>query len=118
MGVPVITLKGSHYVSRMSTAVLAGAQMFDWIADSPDRLSVHSKRSSAAIVFLRQNRDKWRRSFNNHLWVIPLSLMNALEDSFSAMASTIIEKVLIIRFKLWLSRRASPTGLFCISDRN
>ena len=32
MGVPTITLAGSHYVSRMSTAVLAGANMPEWIA--------------------------------------------------------------------------------------
>ena len=32
MGVPTITLAGSHYVSRMSTSVLAGANMPDWIA--------------------------------------------------------------------------------------
>ena len=31
MGVPVITLKGSHYVSRMSTAVLAGAHLDEWM---------------------------------------------------------------------------------------
>ena len=36
MGVPVITLKGSHYVSRMSTAVLAGAHLDEWIAESED----------------------------------------------------------------------------------
>ena len=33
MGVPTITMKGSHYVSRMSTSVLAGADMPEWIAD-------------------------------------------------------------------------------------
>ena len=32
MGVPTITLAGSHYVSRMSTAVLMGANMPEWIA--------------------------------------------------------------------------------------
>ena len=32
MGVPTITMAGSHYVSRMSTAVLAGANMTEWIA--------------------------------------------------------------------------------------
>ena len=34
MGVPTITLSGSHYVSRMSTAVLAGANMPEWIAQN------------------------------------------------------------------------------------
>ena len=32
MGVPTVTLAGSNYVSRMSTAVLTGAGMNDWIA--------------------------------------------------------------------------------------
>ena len=32
MGVPTITYAGANYVSRMSTAVLSGAAMFDWIA--------------------------------------------------------------------------------------
>ena len=32
MGVPVITLTGDRYVGRMSTAVLDGAQLNEWIA--------------------------------------------------------------------------------------
>ena len=32
MGVPTVTLAGNNYVSRMSTAVLSGAEMSDWIA--------------------------------------------------------------------------------------
>ena len=32
MGVPTITLAASHYVSRMSTAVLSGANLHKWIA--------------------------------------------------------------------------------------
>ena len=32
MGAPVITKAGNSYVSRMSTAVLAGCGLHDWIA--------------------------------------------------------------------------------------
>ena len=40
MGVPVITLTGSSYVSRMSTAVLAGASLNQFCAsDISDYLS-------------------------------------------------------------------------------
>ena len=48
MGVPTITLAGSNYVSRMSTAVLSGVGMFEWIAHSQDeyvRLAIeHASR--------------------------------------------------------------------------
>ena len=70
MGVPVITLKGSHYVSRMSTAVLAGAQLNDWIADSPDHYLAKAKEAAQQVVFLC---DKIVASGVNscrtHLWV-------------------------------------------------
>ena len=52
MGVPVITLKGSHYVSRMSTAVLAGAQLDDWIANSADDYLSKAKESAQQLSFL------------------------------------------------------------------
>ena len=72
MGVPVITLKGSHYVSRMSTAVLAGAQLDDWIADSVDDYLSKAKEAAQKLSFLRQNRGSGVNSFSNHLWVILL----------------------------------------------
>ena len=40
MGVPVITLAGHHYVSRMSTAVLAGANLNEWITSTENRLYI------------------------------------------------------------------------------
>ena len=86
MGVPVITLRGSHYVSRMSTAVLAGAHLNNWIADSlEDYLSIAIK-SSQQLSFLRQNREKWRLQLQQSPLGDPMSLMHALEDAFTAMA--------------------------------
>ena len=51
MGVPVITLKGSHYVSRMSTAVLAGAKLMIGLQIQRKIIFLKQKCSSA-IVFL------------------------------------------------------------------
>ena len=86
MGVPVITLKGSHYVSRMSTAVLAGAQLDDWIADSADDYLSKAKEASQQLSFLRQNRMKWRKQIQQSPLGDPMGLMKALEDAFSGMA--------------------------------
>ena len=37
MGVPVITLAGQHYVSRMAAAVLAAAELEEWITESVEQ---------------------------------------------------------------------------------
>ena len=86
MGVPVITLKGSHYVSRMSTAVLAGAQLDDWIADSVDNYLCKAKEAAQQLSFLRQNRMKWRQHLQESPLGDPKDLMKALETAFSEMA--------------------------------
>ena len=86
MGVPVITLKGSHYVSRMSTAVLAGAELDDWIADSVDDYVAKAKESALQLSYLRKNRGKWRQLLQLSPLGDPMGLMNALEEAFSAMA--------------------------------
>ena len=86
MGVPVITLKGSHYVSRMSTAVLAGAQLDDWIADSPDHYLSKAKAAAQQVNLLRQNRGMWRQQMQNSPLGDPTGLMHALEEAFSTMA--------------------------------
>ena len=49
MGVPTITLAGSHYVSRMSTAVLAGANMQEWIANDQDQYINLAREHSPAF---------------------------------------------------------------------
>ena len=86
MGVPVITLQGSHYASRMSTAVLAGAQLDDWIVDSPDNYVSKAKESSLNLTYLRKNRTKLRHHLQRSPLGDPMGLMHALENAFSAMA--------------------------------
>ena len=86
MGVPVITLKGSHYVSRMSTAVLAGAQLEDWIADSEADYLSKAKEAAQKLSFLRQNRGIWRQQLEQSPLGDPMGLMRAIEDAFSTMA--------------------------------
>ena len=51
MGVPVITLAGHHYVSRMSTAVLAGANLNEWITSMSKNISI--KPLSCSMSTLR-----------------------------------------------------------------
>ena len=86
MGVPVITLKGSHYVSRMSTAVLVGAQLDDWIADSANDYLSKAKQAADQLSVLRQNRMKWRHQLLQSPLGDPTGLMCALEAAFTEMA--------------------------------
>ena len=86
MGVPTITLKGSHYVSRMSTAVLAGAQLDDWITDSVDSYLAKAQEAAQQLSFLRNNRSMWRTQLMRSPLADPAGLMNELEESFSLMA--------------------------------
>ena len=86
MGVPVITLKGSHYVSRMSTAVLAGAHLDEWIAESEDDYLEKAKKAGQQLSFLRKNRLHWRRKLQQSPLGDPMGLMYELEDAFTQMA--------------------------------
>ena len=82
MGVPVITLTGTHYVSRMSTAVLRGAGLADWCVDSPDAYLALARQQADRLAELRGNRDSWR----DHVIHNPLGdaadLMEHLEQAF------------------------------------
>ena len=92
MGVPTITMAGSHYVSRMSTAVLAGANMSEWIAtDRVQYISLACEYASR-VSELRTKRDHWRRQ----LQLSPLGdssdLMNHLEVAFSQMHAEVLSR--------------------------
>ena len=60
MGVPVISLAGTHYVSRMSAAVLTGADLKEWIAISEDDYLEKAVMAATQCAYLRQSRDKLR----------------------------------------------------------
>ena len=81
MGVPTITLAGSHYVSRMSTAVLKGVGMSDWIAqDEQDYVRLASEHASR-ISQLRNDRERWRYQLQKSPLGDPSDLMRHLESS-------------------------------------
>ena len=61
MGVPTITLAGTHYVSRMSTAVLAGANMPEWVAEDRAGYIKLACENASRVAELRANREHWRR---------------------------------------------------------
>ena len=61
MGVPVITLCGSHYVGRMASAVLAAAQLNEWIAHSPEHYLQLAQQAAERLPAIRAGRCDLRR---------------------------------------------------------
>lgn len=93
MGVPTITLAGSHYVSRMSTAVLAGANMPEWIAqDRPSYINL-AREHAARVSELRANRDHWRRQLQASPLGDAADLMHHLEAAFTRMYAEVLSRV-------------------------
>ena len=68
MGVPVITLCGSHYVSRMSTAVLQGANLSEWVAHSQEEYLQIAIQAAHRLLAIRAGRQQLRV----HLQASPL----------------------------------------------
>lgn len=68
MGVPVISLCGTHYVSRMSTAVLQGAELSEWIARDAEHYLQLAEQAATKITSIRAN----RRALRAHLQASPL----------------------------------------------
>ena len=92
MGVPTVTLAGSHYVSRMSTAVLSGANMPEWIAQDRVGYINLAREHAARVSELRHKRDYWR----SRLQASPLGdasdLMKHLEAAFAEMHAEVISR--------------------------
>ena len=68
MGVPVVTLTGDRYVSRMSTAVLSGAQLPEWISSSEQDYLDKAVFAASQKKHLRASRDQLRQ----HVQASPL----------------------------------------------
>ena len=85
MGVPVITLTGNSYVSRMSTAVLRGAAMDSWCAASQDEYLQIAIQQADNLSTLRDNREKFRSQVVNNPLGDAASLMLYLEQTFSQL---------------------------------
>ena len=85
MGAPVITKAGGSYVSRMSTAVLEGCGMQEWIAADEHSYVQLAVEHAVNLQQLRAGRERWR----NQIKMSPLGdatdLMHHLERAFVAM---------------------------------
>ena len=73
----------AHYVSRMSTAVLGGAEMPELIAHDHQAYVRIATEHALRIRDLRNNREYWRKQLQSSPVGDPLDLMHHLEDSFS-----------------------------------
>ncbi|MBW0181061.1 MAG: hypothetical protein KXJ50_08350 [Vulcanococcus sp.] len=76
MGVPVITLCGNHYVSRMATAVLRGANLHEWVATSETEYLNIGLRAADQLTAIRSGRQQLRC----HLQNSPLGNASDLAD--------------------------------------
>ena len=85
MGVPVITKAGSSYVSRMSTAVLEGCGLEDWVAFDERSYVQLAKEQSANVHQLRDSRCRWRQEIQASPLGDAFDLMHHLEQAFTAM---------------------------------
>jgi len=82
MGVPVITLTGTHYVSRMSTAVLRGAGLPHLCAKTPQQYLDLAREQAMGLSELRSNRDRWRNYVTKNPLGDAADLIKHLEHAF------------------------------------
>lgn len=85
MGVPVITLTGSSYVSRMSTAVLHGAGLPQLCAASQESYLQLAQEQAGRLGWLRQNRENWRSQLQASQLGDAVDLMRHVEICFSEL---------------------------------
>ena len=85
MGVPVITLTGSSYVSRMSTAVLSGANLNHLCADTLEEYINRGVSLASEVNTLRSNRHQWRSAILDSELGDSNDLLSHLEAAFSEL---------------------------------
>lgn len=85
MGCPVITLSGSHYVSRMSTAILSGCGLDAWSVATEDSYVQLAIKQADYLSHLRQNRDHWRHAIVNSPVGDAADLFTRIEEAFASM---------------------------------
>ncbi len=85
MGVPVITLAGRGYVSRMSTAVLHGAGLANWVAADESTYVSLALQQVDQLEQLRSQRSQWRHRLQQSPLGDAAGLMAALEEAFEGM---------------------------------
>ena len=92
MGVPVITLTGKHYVSRMSTAVLRGAGLAEWCVETPADYLALARQQADRLAELRANRDRWRDQVIHHPLGDAADLMSHLEQAFVSLHAMALDR--------------------------
>ncbi|ABB25088.1 O-linked N-acetylglucosamine transferase SPINDLY family-like [Synechococcus sp. CC9902] len=85
MGVPVITSTGNSYVSRMSSAVLHGANLPNWCLSSKSQYFDFAVLQAENLSWLRANRHYWRQKLINSPLGNASDLMTHIELAFSKM---------------------------------
>ena len=87
MGVPVITLAGNSYVSRMSSSVLHGAGMKNWVADDLNSYIDLTVKYADTLVELRSGREDLRRRLKKSELGNGNQLMRTIESCFDKMVN-------------------------------
>ena len=84
MGVPVLTLRGDHYVSRMAHAVLSAAGLHDWSVTEPMEFwrRAEFEAQPHRLEWLRTNRSHWRQVLQSSPLGDAADLMKHLERAF------------------------------------
>ena len=88
MGAPVITAAGHSYVSRMSTAVLLGCGLSDWVAADERSYLQLAVDQAANLSQLRGSRDRWRQQIKTSPLGDASDLMQHLEKAFTNMVQS------------------------------
>ena len=85
MGVPTLTITGSHYVSRMSTAVLQAAGLPEWVCSDRHMFLQRAVNCADDLAAFREQRGRWRPQLKASELGDAKGLMAALEQAFIAM---------------------------------
>ncbi len=86
MGVPVLTLEGGHFVSRMGASFMGAAGLGDWVAgDEDDYVEIAERMAADRQALLVLKRGLRSRLQQLAAWD-PVAHTRALEDAFLAMA--------------------------------
>ena len=88
MGSPVITKSGNSYVSRMSTAVLEGCGLHDWVASDEHSYVQLAVEHATNLKQLRAERDSWRQKIQSSPLGDAADLMRHLESAFTSMVQS------------------------------
>ncbi len=90
MGVPLVTLAGRAFASRVGVSLLSATGLKDWIACSPDEyvaIAIRAAAKRAELSLLRPSlRDAVRRSFANKA-----RYTAAIEEAYTAMNREAVE---------------------------